>query len=227
MRNLMKAELFKLLHGKELLICIAAGFVLPVLMIAVGGYENGKVVLTTESREIIGLVIGTLFAVAYVGKDFTSKTVHHALTSGAGRGQVFGSKFLSYQIACFLLLTLNILSMGGGYSLFYGWGQRFTGEEMFFAVVYSLTGIFFDMCILSVPFFICALLRSQALSMAASFGMIGLTIALSQMPWSYIAAQAASRRFGTMELMYFLFFLLSACILYTASLFYFKRQDIL
>lgn len=227
MRKLLKAELYKLLHGKELPICIAASFVLPVLMIVVGGYENGKLVLTTESREIIGLVIGALFAVTYVGKDFTSKTIHHALTSGAGRGQVLGSKFVSYQIACFFLLILNILAMGGGYSIFYGWGQRFTGEELFFAAVYSLSGIFFDLCILSVPFFICVLLRSQALSMAASFGMIGLAIALSQMPWTYIAMQAAERRFGAVQLIYFLCFFLAVGILYAASLCYFKKQDIL
>ena len=61
--------------------CIVAVILFSIITIVFDGYENGKTALTTESREIIGLVICTLFAVSYIGKDFTAKTVHHALAS--------------------------------------------------------------------------------------------------------------------------------------------------
>lgn len=82
MRNLIKSEIYKLFHGKELIICIVAVILFSIITIVFGGYENGKTALTAESREIIGLVICTLFAVSYIGKDFTAKTVHPALTAG-------------------------------------------------------------------------------------------------------------------------------------------------
>lgn len=63
MRNLIKSEIYKLFHGKELIICIVADILFSIITIVFGGYENGKTALTTESREIIGLVICTLFAV--------------------------------------------------------------------------------------------------------------------------------------------------------------------
>lgn len=131
MGSLIKAELYKLFHGKELRVCAAAVFLPAMIVAAFGGYENGKAALTTEGREIIGLVICTLFAVAYVGKDFTAKTVHHALTSGNSRLKILGSKFAAYHTACVLLLILNDILMGFGYGMIYGWGQPFTQGELF------------------------------------------------------------------------------------------------
>lgn len=121
MHNLIKSEVYKLFHGKELIICIAAVMLFSIIMIAFGGYENGKATLTTESREIIGLVICTLFAVSYIGKDFTAKTVHHALTSGNARSKVFAANssvtvLLALSCCCstIFLWALDIVrSMGG------------------------------------------------------------------------------------------------------------------
>lgn len=226
MHNLIKSEVYKLFHGKELIICIAAVMLFSIIMIAFGGYENGKATLTTESREIIGLVICTLFAVSYIGKDFTAKTVHHALTSGNARSKVFCSKFISYSVACFILLLLNDIFMGFGYSAFYGWGESFAQQEMFFSFVYILVGILFDLCIVSIPFFICVLIQNNAVAMVTSFGAVALIIALSQMPWSYITERIAVHQGGSIDFIFLISFVVVTAVLNGLGVTVFRKQDI-
>lgn len=226
MRNLLKSEFYKLVHGKEFGICIVALLVFSLINVAFGGIDGGRNALTTESREIVGLIVCTMFAVTYVGKDFTSKTVYHALTSGNSRGQVFGSKYICYEIVCLVLLLLNALFMGGIYSAFYGWGQPFNNNELFFAFIYPVIGAIFDLCIMSVPFIICVLLRNNSLSLVLSFGFIGLLIALSQMAWDYFAQNIAYSQFGIVEILCIFLFLLVTSVLYFLSVSLFKKQDV-
>lgn len=226
MSNLLKAEVYKLFHGKELGICTIAVLIFAILNAALGGYANGKAILTTEGREIFGLIICTLFAVTYVGKDFTSKTVHHALTSGNTRAKVLGSKFITYSIACFILLILNDIFMGFGYGAIYGWGQPFTQEELLFSLMYIIIGIIFDLCILSIPFFICVLIQNNTLTIVVSFGSIGMIVALSQMPWSLIAENMASSQGGFGETVTLIAFIVAAVVLYILSTIIFRKQDI-
>ena len=83
--------------------------------------------------------------------------------------------------------------MGGLYSLFYGWGQSFNGEELYFVIVYISVVIFFDLCISSIPFFICVIIRNSSIAIALSAGVIGLIFALSQMPWDTVAYSIGSK----------------------------------
>lgn len=226
MINLLKAEIYKLFHGKELGICTIAVLLFAMINSAFGGYANGRAALTTEGREIFGLLICTLFAVTYIGKDFTSKTIHHALTSGNARAKVLGSKFLTYSIACFILLILNNIFMGFGYGAIYGWGQPFTQQELLFLLIYMLIGIAFDLCILSIPFFICVLIQNNTLTIVTSFGIIGLIVVLSQMPWNIITEGIANGQGGPGEVLFLIAFIVITVVLYILSTILFCKQDI-
>lgn len=93
-------------------------------------------------------------------------------------------------------------------------------------MIYVTVGTVFDLCIVSIPFFICTLVQSNALTIVSSFGSIGLIVALSQMPWSYIAESMASRQSGLGEVLFLTAFVAAAVILYIVSAVIFCRQDI-
>lgn len=228
MYNLLKAETYKLKYSKELLICIIGLFILGVINIYYGGELTAKESLTSQSREMFGLIACTLFAITYIGKDFVSKTINHTLTSGNRRKKVLLSKYISYIIACIIILLTNYSFMGGLYSVFYGWGQSFTGSELYFVIVYISMGIFFDLCIASIPFFLCVLIRSSSIAIALSAGLIGLIFTLSQMPWDTVAYSVGSKdtSLGMTSIMFSLFFVASTTLLYLVCNYNFKKMDI-
>ena len=228
MYNLLKAEIYKLKYSKELLICIIGLFVLGAIAIYYGGGTNGKEALISQGREMFGLMACTLFAITYIGRDFSFKTINHTLTAGHKRSKVLLGKYASYTVACIIILLINYLFMGGLYILFYGWGQSFTEAELYFVIVYILMGIFFDLCIVSIPFFICVLIRNSSIAMALSAGVIGLIFSLSQMPWDTIAYSVGSKDTSLEDdsIIFSLFFVVSTTLLYSICNHNFKKMDI-
>ena len=228
MYNLLKAETYKLKYSKELLICIIGLFILGAITIYYGGESTGRESLASQSREMFGLMACTLFAITYSGKDFGSKTINHTLTAGHRRNKVLLGKYITYIIACIIILLTNYLFMGGLYSIFYGWGQSFTESELYFVIVYISMGIFFDLCIASIPFFICILIRSSSISMVVSVGVIGLIFTLSQMPWDTVAYSMGSKdtSLGDTSIIFSLFFIVITCLIYLICNYNFKKMDI-
>lgn len=228
MYNLLKSEIYKLKYSKELLICIIGLFVLGAINIYYGGGLTGKEVLSSESREMFGIMACTLFSITYIGKDFVYKTINHTLASGHRRGKVLLGKYISYIIACIIILVTNYLFMGGLYGFFYGWGQSFNGIELYFLIVYILIGIFFDLCIVSIPFFICMSIRNSSISIVLSAGVIGFIFALSQMPWDIVAYSLGSKdsSLGSTSIIFSLFFMFITCLLYLICNYNFKKIDI-
>ncbi|MEG1312164.1 MAG: ABC transporter permease subunit [Romboutsia sp.] len=228
MHNLFKAEIYKLKYSKELIICIIGLFVLGAIGIYYGGGMTGKESLASQSREMFGLMACTLFAITYIGRDFSFKTINHTLTAGHKRSKVLLGKYASYTVACIIILLTNYLFMGGLYSIFYGWGQSFTGTELYFVIVYIFMGIFFDLCIVSIPFFICVLIRNSSIAMALSAGVIGLIFTLSQMPWDTVAYSIASKdaSLGAFSIIFSLFFIIITTLLYSMCNHNFKKMDV-
>lgn len=228
MYNLLKAETYKLKYSKELLICIIGLFILGIITIYYGGESTGKESLASQSREMFGLMACTLFAITYTGKDFISKTINHTLTSGNKRNKILLSKYVSYIIACIIILLANYFFMGGVYSFIYGWGQIFNSTELYFVIVYMSMGIFFDLCIVSIPFFICVLIRNSSIAMALSVGVIGLIFTLSQMPWDTVAYSVGIKDIssGVTSIIFSLFFTVITILLYLACNYNFKKMDI-
>lgn len=118
--------------------------------------------------------------------------------------------------------------MGGLYILFYGWGQSFTEAELYFVIVYVLMGVFFDLCILSIPFFICILIRNSSIATALSVGVIGIILSLSQMPWDTIAYCIGSKdtSLDVSPVAFSLFFIIITALLYFICNHNFKKLDI-
>ena len=228
MHNLLKSEIYKLRYSKELLICIIGLFILGAINIYFGGIINGKASLANLSREMFGIMACTVFAITYIGKDFISKTINHTLTAGHRRNKVLLGKYITYIIACIIILLTNYLFMGGLYSIFYGWGQSFTESELYFVIVYISMGIFFDLCIASIPFFICILIRNSSIAMVLSVGVIGLISTLSQMPWDTVAYSIGSKdiSLGVTPIIFSLLFIIITALLYLICNHFFKKMDI-
>jgi len=181
MLNLFKAELYKLRHGKELKICIAIVFVIGLLNVFLHG--DDEIGLLSFMSEIIGLIACALFAGLYLGNEFYKKTILYSVTSGNSRITVLLSKYLTYLIACIVILAFNALVMNGFYVAFNGWGQPVTGSAVSFILGYSIAGIFYDLCIISIPFLIVMLLKDTGISIVVSVVAIGSILACSEIFW--------------------------------------------
>lgn len=227
MYNLLKAEMFKIKYSKELKICILLIVILGITNVSFHEMESGKHSLTSEGREMIGLLICTLFAGMYIGAEFSQKTIYHPVISGYKRFSVLVSKYISYLVACTIILITNLLMMGGLYSIFYGWGEAFTSTEFQFITTYSIVGLFLDLCLVSISFFIAFQLEDTGISIAVSLVAMGIILLTSQIFWERIAYYIADRTLsldGIPIMMTFLLVLLPAIVLLISSLF-FSRQD--
>lgn len=229
MYNILKAEIYKLKYSKELMICLIVLLILAIINTYYGSVEGGaKGALVHPSREIIGIMACSLFAATYVGKDLVSKTINHTLTSGHARSKVFLSKYLCYLIGCVIILIANYAFVGSTYGLFYGWGQVFNSSELYFLIVYVVVGIFFNICISSVSFFICILVKNSSVSIALCGVIVGLILALTQLPWDTITYYVANKDYslGMMSLTFAISFVLGTGILYLICNYFFNKQDI-
>lgn len=227
MYNLFKAEMYKLKYSKELIISAIELLVLALIGVYYGD-TGGRDSLISESCEIFGLMACTLFAITYTVKDISSKTINHALTSGNTRGMILLSKYSSYIVACFIILLLKYIFMGGLNTIFHGWGQDFHGGELYFLVVYMLVAIFFDLCIVSIPFFICILIKTSSIAITLSTAAIGIILTLSQMPWITISYNIAMKdnSLGILPFILIGCFIVGTILLYLFSYYYFKKLDI-
>ena len=229
MYNILKAEMYKLKYSKELMICLIGLLILAIINTYYGSGEGGaRAALIHPSRETFGIIACSLFAVTYVGKDLVSKTINHTLTSGHERGKVFLSKYLCYLIGCVIILLANYVFTGSTYGLLYGWGQVFNSSELYFLIVYMVVGIFFNICISSISFFICILVKNSSVSIALCGGIIGLILSLTQLPWDTITYYVANKDYslGIIPLIFAISFVLGTGILYLICNYYFNKQDI-
>lgn len=228
MYNLLKAEMYKLKYSKELKICTLLIVILGIINISFHGMESGKISLTSEGREMIGLLVCTLFAGMYIGAEFSHKTIYHPVISGYKRFSVLVSKYISYLVACSIILITNLLMMGGLYSFFYGWGEAFTSAEFQLIATYSIVGLFLDLCVVSISFFIAFQLKDTGTSIAVSLVAMGIILITSQTFWEKIAYYIADGTLileGIPIMMTILLVLLPVLVLFISNLF-FSKQDV-
>lgn len=229
MYNILKSEIYKLKYSKEFMICLIGLLILAIINTYYGSVEGGaRGALVHQSREIFGIIACSFFATTYVGRDLVTKTINHTLTSGHARSKVFLSKYLCYLIGCVIILLANYAFIGSTYGLFYGWGQVFNSNELYFLFVYVVVGIFFDICISSVSFFICILVKNSSISIALCGGIIGLILALTQLSWDTIAYYIANKDYslGMIPFIFAISFVLGTSILYLICNHCFSKQDI-
>lgn len=228
MFNLLKAELYKLTHSKELKICVLLLFILGLINTYFGGSDCARDSLIGESTDMFALMACTLFSGMSIATEFTKKTIYHPITSGSNRLAVLLSKYITYLIACLIFYVTTYLVMGPLYALFYGWGVPLTQTEITFILTYSLLDIFFGLCVASLPFFIAIQLKDTGISIAVGAVVMGLIFTTSQMFWQTAAVYIAHNPSQTISSsLQMTTLMLSIPILLLAIYsFLFTRQDI-
>lgn len=103
--------------------------------------------------EIIGLISCALFSGLSVGTDFSGRTIIHTVTSGKSRSCVWVSKYLSFFMACIVLLSVNSLAANAGFLLFHRTGLVFSLTGMTAVVLYTFAGIVYDLCLASLLYY--------------------------------------------------------------------------
>ncbi|MGL4335269.1 MAG: ABC transporter permease [Turicibacter sp.] len=228
MFNLLKSDLYKLKHSKELKICLLLLLILGIITIYFGGSNSARESLLNESTDMFALMACTLFSGMSLAAEFTKKTIYHPITSGSQRLSVLMSKYITYLITCLIFYITAYFIMGGLYAAFYGWGAPLTQSELSFILTYSLLDIFFGLCIASIPFFIAMQLKDTGISIAVSAVVMGLIFTTSQMFWQTAARYIADTNdlFGTHSLQMITFMLSIPVLLLAICSFLFTRQDI-
>lgn len=181
MSDLLRAELCKITHTKALAICLAftSGIEL-VNGFLHGGSQIGTMTLLTE---IIGLITCVLFSGLFIGADFSSRTMILTVTSGKSRSCVWISKYLSFSLACIVILIVNALAVNAGFLLFHGSDLVFHWTDFTSIVLYTFAGIVYDLCLTSLFFIITMQLKESGTSIAASTLLVAVMISNSKLLW--------------------------------------------
>lgn len=184
MGNLIRAEIYKIVHRKTLKICMAFIIVIEFLNAFLhGGTQLGTMTLLIE---IIGLMACALFSGLSVGAEYGSRTIFHTVTSGKSRGCVWFSKFTAFSVGCLLILAVNALAVDTGFLLFHGMGTeivRHAGSKIASMLTYTVAGMFYDLCLVSLFFFLAMQIRESGIAIAASAALTALIISNSDFLW--------------------------------------------
>lgn len=181
MGNLLRAEIYKTGHRKALGICLAFTIIIELLNSFLhGGNQVDTMALLIE---IIGLITCVLYAGLSIGNDFSSRTIFHTVTSGKSRFCVWISKYLSYFAVCFLLLLVNTLAINGGVLLFHRGDAVISANALPSIFVYSCAGILYDLCLVSLFFFITMQVKDSGISIAVCTVLAGGIISNSKLLW--------------------------------------------
>jgi len=149
LRNLMKAELFKLKKSsgfKALCICNMASILSSVLLLIAGAEGTGYNALIVSLTYILHhAVIGYLFAAVFLCGEFSNRTLGMSLLCGYSRRKVFLSKILVFLFGLLLLfliytgITSIVMSIGVGIGVTYAllWTEANIKEGLLSFVKYT------------------------------------------------------------------------------------------
>lgn len=181
MGNLLNAELYKIIHRSTIGICL----VFTVVIEFVNGFLHGgnQIGTLTLLIEIIGLVSCALFAGLFTCADFSSRTIFHAVTSGKNRISVWFSRYLTFLITSFILLLVNQFAVFASFLLFHGIDRILTINELLSIALYTVSGIIYDLCLVSFFFFVAMQVRESGVSIAVSVVLTGIMISSSGILW--------------------------------------------
>jgi len=170
MGNLLHVEWYKLVRDKIYWILLAV-IVLVNLLILSGGQQfslSGYSFLKTiMQKEIITIMLASIYGGLFVGRDFENCTLYHEITAGRSRIQVLLAKTIVFLLALNgLILIFPILGIICCI-LKNGWGIPFTTEMGFY-----LLFVFIALVLLS-----CAIGMISMLA-AVCFQDVGRTIGI-------------------------------------------------
>lgn len=181
MSNLFRAELYKTIHRQSFGICITFAIIVEFI----NGFLHGGNLVDTMTLlvEIIGLVTCALFAGLFIGNDFGNRTIFHTATSGKSRVCVWISKYLAYFVVGFIILLVNALAINISFILFHGIKAGVLAENLVGIFIYSLAGIFYDLCLVSIFFLVTMQAKDSGISIAISIVSVGAIISNYKVFW--------------------------------------------
>lgn len=181
MGNLLRAELYKTTHRKILGICLVFVAIIELF----NGFLHGgnQIDTMTLLGEIIGLVTCALFAGIFIGNDFSNRTIIHNITSGKSRACVWLSKYMVFFVNSLIILFINTLAANVGVILFHGMKSGLLAANFIAILGYSMAGIFYDLCLVSIFFLVIMQVKDSGISIAISTVLVGAIISNSKIFW--------------------------------------------
>lgn len=226
MGNLLQAELYKITHTKVMAICLF--FTAGIEFLNSFLHGGNQIDTMTLLVEIIGLIICALFSGLFIGTDFSGRTIIHTVTSGKSRSCVWISKYLSFFMACIVLLSVNALAANAGFLLFHRAGLVFPLTGMTAVVLYTFAGIVYDLCLASLFFMITMQIKESGISIAVSTLFVAVMISNSELLWvdRMFPLLNAQTVMNGIPFRHFLALLPVPVIVLCAGLQFFKRRDL-
>ncbi|MCI1935503.1 MAG: ABC transporter permease [Bifidobacteriaceae bacterium] len=97
--NLIKAELYKLVHNKALWILPLALVLFSSISIFSGTYDSAATAFEVMSEDSMSMLLGlSVFAAAIVAADFRNRSLTHYIAAGHSRASIVLVKFLMLMI---------------------------------------------------------------------------------------------------------------------------------
>lgn len=187
MINLIKAEWFKLKRDKNILIITIIIVVAGIITLVSNTNSTGKLLYSGEMKTMVALTACALYAGISIGTDFTRRTIQRNVMAGHNRITILISRLISYLFVCALFSLLTAIIFGGVYSLFYGWGEEFTNDELIYVIKSTILSILFNLCNASIMFFISFLIKDTGVSTAVSICIMILLMITTQNSDGYVA----------------------------------------
>lgn len=160
MRNLLRAEWYKLIHDKIFAITLAACVLFNALIFSgspILSCSGSEALQQCLKKEIMSAMIVCIYGGTFLGSDFADRTMYHGLTTGQSRSVVFRAKIIVFSVAADLMLFLFPFLLAVICTIRNGWGTAVsTGLVLhLFGIVFALLFLGFAISAISLPAAVC------------------------------------------------------------------------
>lgn len=187
MYNLLSGEFYKLKREKTFKIITLVCFCMAILLAIASAMEG---FLSANDSEIIQLFtgldalresinnpgfmlfLGGVFAGLFIGKDFSNKTINHAISMGHSRLSIFISKLIVFLFATTAFMLTYVVMRVTIAIFISGWGEAFTSTSLLYAIRILIMGIIVNFTISSLCFMFAFIIRDSAKTITFSFGLV-------------------------------------------------------
>lgn len=169
MVNLLKAEIYKLVHSQSFLILEVLSFLLyGVLLLDSKGLTTDFFCAALYNTPLLYFLI-IIFTALFVGNDFGQRTLHTYIYTGHKRSSILFAKTFIYIIACMILLLLPVVFYGIVGILKFNLPICINWTDVFIILISTVA-----MCFL--PFILAIIFRDTGRSLAVSITIFFLMI---------------------------------------------------
>lgn len=176
MKNILKAEFYKLKKDiSNLLILIISIIVSSVLLLDSNIHNGSEALYQTFYNMSLVLMIANIFVSLYIGRNFSDRQINRYIESGHKRKDLFLAQSLISIIYTNLILILQPFIVIIIFSVTKGWGEIFTISQ---GIKIILITILLNSALVSVLIFLAFLLKKPGSTLVACTALYFLTIFL-------------------------------------------------